>query len=91
MPKKKYKQKPPSPAFEKAIGQFAEELTKAQQEDLSRDLLMFDAGWNKCKEECLRLLDKNIDTYSHPDAPVLQIEPDLLFVNLDVIDDIKKL
>jgi len=71
MPKKKYKQKPPSPAFEKAIGQFAEELTKAQQEDLSRDLLMFDVGWNKCKEECLNILDNNIDSHTCPESHLL--------------------
>lgn len=49
------------------------------------------AAWNACRAEVIRILESHERGYTSPDAPPLQIHPDLEYIDLAALDEIRKL
>lgn len=49
------------------------------------------AAWNACRAKCLEILESNKSSYMPPDAPSLQISPDIEFIEFNAIDEVEKL
>lgn len=49
------------------------------------------AAWHECKRRVIEILIRRQSSYTSPDAPSLQINPDIEFIDLAALEEVRKL
>lgn len=49
------------------------------------------AAWEECKRRVIRILESYERGYTSSDAPALQIHSDLEYIDLDALEEVRKL